>query len=65
MIMKKFLFFFFILCYSFTLFAEVTGNSGFGNMVYLSLSWNILKGHQHKVRRAEDINASLDDGIVK
>lgn len=45
--------------------AEVTGNSGFGNMVYLSLSWNILKGHQHKVRRAEDINASLDDGIVK
>ncbi len=63
--MKKSFLIFLVLCCSFFSFVEVTGNSGLGNMVYLSLSWNILKGHQHKVRRAEDINASLDDGIVK
>jgi hypothetical protein len=44
---------------------SIQGNRGFGNMVYISLSWNLMKGRQHKAIRAKDINVNMDSGIVK
>ena len=44
---------------------HITGNKGFGNMVYLSLSWNIFRGRQHQVPQAKADDANLDSGIMK
>lgn len=41
------------------------GNRGFGNMVYLSLSWNFLKGKQGEAQQVPNIVADNDAGIVK
>ena len=42
-----------------------TRNHAFGNMVYLSLSWNMSKGKAHKQLPVKMSNSSLDSGIVK
>ncbi len=42
-----------------------TRNNAFGNMLYLSLSYNIFKGKKHMQTRIPNKNISLDSGIVK
>lgn len=41
------------------------GNRTFGNMVYVSLSWSILKGKVFKKAQAKDIQINMDSGIIK
>lgn len=41
------------------------GNRTFGNMVYVSLSWSILKGKMKKTPRVKDVQLDTDSGIVK
>ncbi|WP_300729357.1 outer membrane beta-barrel protein [uncultured Bacteroides sp.] len=40
-------------------------NEAFGNMVYLSLSWNLVKGRAYKSKRIKNINMRMDDGIIR
>lgn len=42
-----------------------TRNNAFGNMLYVSLSYNIFKGKKHAQTRIPNKNANLDSGIVK
>ena len=44
---------------------HISGNKGFGNMVYLSLSWNIFRGRQHQVPQTKTDDANLDSSIMK
>lgn len=46
---------------------EETRNHAFGNMVYLSFSWNFIQSKSHRKSNSHVIstNPSLDDGIVR
>ena len=41
------------------------GNRGFGNMIYLSLSWNFSNGKQPKSHHVKEIYTDVDAGILK
>ncbi|WP_300729479.1 TonB-dependent receptor [uncultured Bacteroides sp.] len=40
-------------------------NKAFGNMVYLSLSWNLVKGRDYKSKPVRNMDLKMDDGIVR
>ncbi|MCO6026145.1 outer membrane beta-barrel family protein [Prevotella cerevisiae] len=40
-------------------------NHAFGNMVYLSLSWNISSGKRHAQKAVKSADANIDTGIIK
>ena len=42
---------------------RIQGNKGFGNMVYVGLSWNLFKGRQHQLQQVKQTDAALDSGI--
>lgn len=42
-----------------------SGNRAFGNMVYISLSWNLMRGKMIKTAQAKDTPVNTDAGIVK
>lgn len=50
---------------AFTPSTEIVGNKLFGNMIYLSLSWSLFKGHQINIHQMRNVNANIDAGIVK
>lgn len=43
----------------------VQGNKTFGNMVYITLSWNLFKGASQKKSQIKDVQIDMDSGIVK
>lgn len=43
----------------------VQGNKTFGNMFYVTLSWNLFKGAAKKKKEIKDIQINMDSGIVK
>ncbi len=43
----------------------VQGNKTFGNMVYVTFSWNLFKGTAKKKPQIEDTQVDMDSGIVK
>lgn len=46
-------------------FTIIEGNKGFGNMLYLSLSWSLSRGHQSKSQPIRRLEPNRDNGIVK
>lgn len=42
-----------------------SGNRAFGNMVYISLSWSLMRGKMIKTAQAKDTPVNTDAGIVK
>ena len=42
-----------------------SGNRAFGNMVYISLSWSLMRGKMIKTTQAKDTPVNTDAGIVK
>lgn len=42
-----------------------SGNRAFGNMVYISLSWSLMRGKMIKTTQAKDTPVNTDAGLVK